>query len=107
MLTDPVYEIIKGEIIFDNEKHTMGFFDLKVVGNHLYALHYGYNKNKYMNLNILQGAESILVFDFSGTPVIKYTLDTPIMSFCIDKEENTIYGVAMQEEGFNVVKFDL
>jgi hypothetical protein len=49
----------------------------------------------------------ILCYNWNGTPINHYKLDTPIQSFCL--QDNVMYGISINEETYlsEIVKFDL
>ncbi|WP_421921283.1 hypothetical protein [Marinifilum sp.] len=48
----------------------------------------------------------LLVYDWNGIPLKKYKLDKPLVCFSYDKSDNSIYGLALEED-IQLVKYDL
>lgn len=68
------------------------FTDLAVTENHVYALYSGRTFKEYRHS--YRDSKYLFVYDWSGKPVKSYTLDVPILCFCIDEEEQKIYAIA-------------
>ena len=72
----------------------MGYSDLHVSDDTIYALFWGYSfddmrKEKIKN----EGGNRIQVFDTRGTALKEYILDRHVTGFCIDKTRNTILAL--------------
>ncbi|WP_106831894.1 BF3164 family lipoprotein [Parabacteroides pacaensis] len=50
--------------------------------------------------------EHLLVYDWNGNPIKRYHLDKPLFSFCLDSDNQVVYGITFSPEG-NVVKYNL
>jgi hypothetical protein len=72
------------------------YYDVKVVGNYIYALYSGYKLERGKD-DWKQG-KTIQVFDKDLNPIRKYELDTPISSFEIDSVNNKIYAINSNSE---------
>ncbi len=82
-----------------------GFIDIKIYGDYIYAIFSGKSAIEAMVSDNI-GGKYIYVFDKLGTPVIKYSLDKEISSFCVDVYHNILYGLDPNSENF-IVKYKL
>lgn len=69
---------------------------------HLFVLFNGKFVNKPGH-NLL--AEDILVFDWEGNPVRRYSLDKGVSRICVDTKNRKIYGISNKPE-YHIVEFD-
>lgn len=65
----------------------------------IWALYYGVSPEKEMEL-----PTQIFVFDYNGKPLRSYNLEYPISTFCIDDNNNILYGLSEISETC-IVKF--
>lgn len=78
----------------------VGFCGLDCDDEYVYALYSGRTYTEYGMQN--HYCEHLLVYDWDGNPVKHYVLDIPLFSMKYDKENNTIYGIGYNPEGFFV-----
>jgi len=72
--------------------------------NYLYVLYSGRNFRKYQS-RIIYGKD-ILVFTWSGKPVLHYSLDKEIWGFSVNDKDQTLYGITNLPEPA-LIKFNL
>ena len=81
----------------------MGFSDVKVTDNYIYAVFQG---RKFKDIKAAyqrgekpeSGGRYIYVFDLQGTPVKKYILDRPIYGIDINEQTNTITATEVDSD---------
>ena len=72
----------------------MGYSDVHVSDNAIYALFWGYSFKDMQNGKVKQeGGNKLQVFDTKGIPVEEYILDRHITGFCIDKTRNRLLAL--------------
>lgn len=81
----------------------MGFSDIKVTKQHIYAVFHGVSfKDKIAarqrGEKLEDGGHYIYVFDLQGNPVRKYTLDRPIYGIDVNEETNTIIATCVNSD---------
>lgn len=52
-------------------------------------------------------AANIIVFDWKGNHVKSYKLNVPILSFCVDEKNETIYGLSRKDDEYVIMKFKM
>lgn len=90
-------------ISYEKGKSKDGYFSPIAYKNEIYVLYSGksYNPDNY-DFN----SDYIFVFDWNGNPIRIYNLDTPIFTFTIDPQTDTLYGITNNPE-FHIVMMQL
>lgn len=78
------------------------FVRIKTTHQKIYLLYSGRTKSDPDHYSY---GRIVYVFDYNGTPLAKYELDTLIADFAIDKSDSTWYAIAYPE--LSIVKFKL
>ena len=72
----------------------MGYSDVHISGDAIYALFCGYSFEDMRNGLVKQeGSNRIQVFNLKGKPLKEYILDRHVMGFCIDKTKNRLLAL--------------
>jgi len=93
----PKYTLAKGAIpkwVTSSDDTTIGFQDLFVTDDHIYALIYGVNIN-----DLEANLPSIYVLSWDGTPKVNYRFKERICTFCVDEQERNIYAIVYDDDG--------
>jgi hypothetical protein len=54
------------------------------------------------------GGKKIVVFDWNGVYVKTFEVDKTVFSFCVDKTDDTLFAVTLdEEEGFLITRYDI
>lgn len=90
---EPKFKTGSGDVGFPTG--IMGFNDIKVTDQYIYAVFEGRRFKDIMTAlqhgeKVEKGGRSIYVFDLKGNPVCKYTLDHAIQGINVNEETNTI-----------------
>ena len=86
----------------DGKYYRDAFYSPYGTDTHLFVLFNGKFVNK-PGYNLL--AKDILVFDWEGNPVRRYSLDKGIMRITVDSHNRKIYGISDSPE-YHIVEFD-
>ena len=104
-LHKPVYNLAEGakpKWITPSDDTTMGFEDLHVTDNYIYALIYG------VNINDMEATfPSIYVLSWDGKPVLKYMFSERIMAFGVDDTDSVIYAVVTNGKNVFLKKYQI
>ena len=85
----------------------MGYSDIHVSDDVIYALFWGYSFKDMQNGRIKQeGGNRLQVFDTKGNPVEEYILDRYITGFCIDKTKNRFLALDTNSDR-PIIEYDL
>lgn len=77
----------------------MGYGDVHVTNNKIYALFWGRSfKDIRNNPDITEGGNQIEVYDLKGQPIVRYKLDKYITGFCVDEENNKILALDINSD---------
>ena len=94
----------RGNSVAHNALHPMGFTDLEVSTDYVYALYSGRTFAEYRLEEWL--GESIRVYDWHGNLKKEYRLDVPVLNICVDEKGKRIYAFANIPDP-TLVYFDL
>jgi hypothetical protein len=72
-----------------------------LTSNEIWTLYYGISPEPGKELQ-----NRIFVYDYTGKPLRRYYLEYPVSTFCIDEDEQVIYGLSEQPEPC-VIKFTM
>ena len=101
----PQYNLAEGarpKWVTSSDDTVIGFEDLFVTDNYIYALIYGVNINDLeANLPI------IYVFSWDGEPMIKYQFEERILTFSVDEQERIIYAIASDDVNLSLRKYKI
>jgi len=98
-----VKSLLLTEPMKNDRENIIGFEDVHVTDNFIYALHNG--KTAAENSG---SSKSIKVFDWEGNPVIEYNVGIDMRCLAVDEEKNIIYAVAYDEDnGFFLIQMDV
>lgn len=101
----PIFkEVRNGDVVTsspDEEATRDAYFSPCAVGDKLFVLYDGDFLN---NPNNDGSCSSLFVFSWDGTPEIRYTLDDPITSFCVDVKNRKVYGISKTPE-YHIVEY--
>ncbi|MDL2244897.1 TolB-like 6-bladed beta-propeller domain-containing protein [Parabacteroides sp. OttesenSCG-928-J18] len=76
-----------------------GFLDICTSDEYIFSILIGSKESNNKNIS---------VFDWNGNPVIRFNTDIDLYNICYNKEDNSIYAVAMTEDyDYMLVKFDI
>ena len=92
-LYEPIYGIAEGAkpvFVVSNENTLLGFENIYVTDNYIYALLYDSDVKMYPN--------SISIFDWDCKPIKKIYLDKSVRKLCVDEVNRKIYLLAISEE---------
>ena len=85
----------------------MGYSDVHVSDDAIYALFWGYSFKDMQNGKIKQeGGNRLQVFDTKGNPLEEYILDRHITGFCIDKTRNRLLALDTNSDQ-PIIEYDL
>ena len=98
------YKPAGGISVAHNALHPMGFTDLEVSTDYVYALYSGRTFAEYRLEEWL--GESIRVYDWHGNLKKEYRLDVPVLNICVDEKGKRIYAFANIPDP-TLVYFDL
>lgn len=77
----------------------MGYSDVYVSDNTIYALFWGYSFKDLQQNNVLyEGGNRIQTFDTEGNPLKEYILDRYITGFCIDEPNNRLVALDVNSD---------
>jgi len=77
----------------------MGYSDVYVSDDAIYALFWGYSFKDLQRGNVKQeGGNRLQVFDTKGKPLEEYILDRYITGFCIDKTKNRLLALDINSD---------
>ena len=93
----------RNSVVHDG-RHPMGFADLEVSDDFVYALYSGRTFVEYKLEKWL--GESIRVYDWHGNLKKEYRLDVPVLNICVDEKGKRIYAFANIPDP-TLVYFDL
>lgn len=104
----PKFNLVAGDGVPNG---IMGFWDVQVTDNYIYALFEGAEFRDLIDASSRgeqpeRGGKYIYVFDFDGNPVCKYTLTVPISGFHIDEKAGVIIGTDLNNDQ-PIVRFSL
>lgn len=85
-----------------NNELTNYYFDIEVSDKYIYALYYNQLEKDYAE--VIQPTY-IRIYNWEGTLIHAYEIPEYLMSFCIDEENNVLYGLAFYES--MIKKYDL
>lgn len=68
-----------------------GFTDITVTSEKVYAIYSGHTYRE--NPRTFQQCRQLLVFDWEGTLLETYALDTPLTHITVDVSENVLYAI--------------
>jgi len=81
----------------------MGYSDVQVGQNRIYALFWGRSFNEIRNNTaVTEGGNMLEVFDLQGNPIRRYMLDKYITGFCIDEKDNTMFALDINSNQYIV-----
>ena len=89
---------------YGKRSNIWAYMHLDVSEERIFALYTNKSVEEYVK-NTFVG-EYLLVFDWNGNPIKKFKLDKPIGCFSYDKRDNSIYGIAL-EDNIKLVKYDI
>ena len=85
----------------------MGYSDVHVSNDAIYALFWGYSFKEMQNEKIKQeGGNRLQVFDTEGNPLEECILDRHITGFCIDKTKNRLLALDTNSDQ-PIIEYDL
>lgn len=84
----------------------------KVTENYIYCLMTPYTHGEALKENLYKGlpnyfSDILYVFNWDGKLLYKYTLDMPVCSFCIDRNDKYMFASTMKGEDFVIRKYKL
>lgn len=82
----------------------VGYVNAFGTKNFIYALYSGRTYNEY-GASAFDG-NIILVFDWDGMPIVMIELDHDLEAFCIDNNENHLYGITQVPEA-KIIRYNL
>lgn len=92
----PRYELVEGYAV---PSGIMGYSDVYVGSENIYALFWGYSLDEIKKNEITQeGGRYIHVFDLNGNPLIEYTLDRYITGFYVDEKRKKIIALDVNSD---------
>ncbi len=104
---EPYYQVVDGDILYSRTK-TVGKTNHAYLGNkYVYILYLDIPIGEYDISRPETGfANTVLVYDHDGRKVARLNLDHRMYCFCVDQEENKLYGLTTTPED-RIVSFDL
>lgn len=99
----PIYGIAQGAkplFVVSNEDTLLGFENICVTDNYIYALLY--------DNDVRMRPKSVSVFSWDCKPIKKIYLDKPVTKMCVDEDNGKIYLLAISEKNgydLNVLDF--
>ena len=107
---DPKYNpITSGEMygVMPDRDCTIGYIDIDVDENYIYTLYTDKKIANYDGKDNTYSSKNILVFDWEGNPVHKYTLDNEAYNITVNEKLNTLYaGTKMEDGGWTIEAYD-
>ena len=92
---------IERSTLVKSEETKRAYLAVQATNNNIYALYSGKSKKDKEHYSY---SKLLYVFSLDGNVMVKYTLDTPIISFAVDEKQKMIYAISIDAE---VVSFDI
>lgn len=102
-LSQPRYTRKKDQLLMD-AGHQNGFADLRIAGNHIYALYKGaYHDPQQAGLS--SPPMKVLVYTLQGDDAGKYILPGTVIHIAVDRKEKYLYTVSASDKGNDAAFF--
>lgn len=101
-ISQPIFDVVnKGNWVSWNDDTNMGFLDIDVSENYIYALYVGGKGNEDKQFN------SVMIFDWSGNPIKKLVSDQYLMAIVVDQDDRGLYAIAKHNGEYSLCYYDL
>ncbi len=104
-ISEPVYHISDGDLMWDGEKNVVGIMDVAIGQGRIFLLHSNLKSGMPRGRSIEAIPKIMYEFDYQGNPLKKYNLDIPVLRITMDPA-GRLYGIAMDEQvgDFKIVR---
>ena len=110
----PEYGVARDGLNISYGKNSLRSYTVRVAKRHIYLMYNDFTVDDFSEDRLIDGLpmnyyNKILVYNWDGLPVKRLNLDMPILSFCVDRDENYLYAITDRiiEDNESVVRFKL
>lgn len=94
---------IQNSVLIKSQESCRAYLKVRATQDRIYALYSGKEKRDKEHYSY---SKVLYVFSMEGEPIIKYSLDVPIIDFVVDETRHKIFAVAGSPEA-ELVSFDI